>query len=327
MPVRHATSQSRLANVALTHSREIGIAMVLAAGIGALALLAPEPNTLLASAVRDFARFLILALISYTAFRIVAALGFLRMWTALVITVASLSLGIGVELFEMSSGDGFSERDVAMDLAACVSGLAAGQWRSLGGRPEGRMAWFAMTLMLLLVAALPFGSTLQAYIERRANFPVLLDAQRDADLGWVRQMPEPVRIGPVDGALQREPGERAFIVPFDAGVMPGLAIDEPYGDWSGLRTLAIDLINPGDTMLDLILNVDDMRGSGEPGDRYDERVVLPPRSRKVLRTPLENMVRSIPHRRFALDDMDIVMIYRTGPAAGERVMVRRIWLE
>ena len=102
--------------------------------------------------------------------------------------------------------------------------------------------------MLLAFAVLPFAAVLQAYAERRAHFPVLLDARRDADVFWVRKMPAPVRLGPVDPALRREAGEPAFVVSFEQGALPGLAIDEPYGDWSGFTTLVIDLINPGDTL-------------------------------------------------------------------------------
>ena len=303
------------------------VALVFAAAVGAAAFLAPEPNTHLAAAARDFARFLILASMGFTGFRVLLALGVRRSWAAMAITVTALSLGVGVEVIEMSAGEEFSGGDVAMDLAGSLCGLAAAQWGAPAGRLGGRAVWSGVALVLLALAVLPFADVLQAYAERRAHFPVLLDARRDADLFWVRKMPVPVRLGSVDPALRREVGEPAFEVSFEQGELPGLAVDEPYGDWSGFDTLSIDLINPGDTPLDLILNVDDMRGSGKPGDRYDERVQLAPRSRRVLRTPLAAMVKAIPHRRFALEDMDIVMIYRLGPAAGEQLLVRRIWLE
>lgn len=319
--------RSLMTSGALVALQEGVIALVLIAVFGAGALLWPEPNTLLAASARDFARFLILALMTYAGIRALVSLGLARVKASLITAGAALSLGVAVELAEMAAGSRFAVRDVAMDLAAGLCGLVASLVRLPGIGVGRRMAWLGLFILLLLAAVSPFAQTLHAYVERNSAFPVLLDARRNEGLFWVRTMPAPVSIRPVDTRLQKELDELAFVVPLDEGGMPGLAIDEPYGDWRGYSTLALDLINPGDTALDLILNVDDMRGSGAPGDRYDERVLLAPRSRTILRTSLESIVRSIPHRRFALDDMDIVMIYRRGPANGEQLMVRRIWLE
>lgn len=305
----------------------MAIAIVLCGAMGAAALLVPEPNTLLASALRDIVRFLILASLAYVGLRFLVALGVSRARAAFVVLAAALVVGAGVELAEWSVGRALSAKDVIMDLAAGVAGVGAMQ---AGGRqvsPRSRTIWGGIAMALVVLAVLPFSRTVQAYAERHTHFPVLLDSQRPADTVWVRAMPEPVRIGLIDAGLRRETGETAFEVPLGRHPMPGLALDEPFGDWTGFSTLAIDLINPGDEALELVLNIDDMRGSGLPGDRYDERISLAPHSRRVLRTPLRDIVAAIPHRRFALDDMDIVMIYRDKRAPDATLLVRKIWLE
>ena len=102
-------------------------ALMFAAAVGAAAFLGPEPNTHLAEASRDFARFLILVSMGFTGFRILLAVGARRSWAAVAITVAALLLGVGVKVIEVSVGESFSGRDLAMDLFACPCGLAAAQ--------------------------------------------------------------------------------------------------------------------------------------------------------------------------------------------------------
>lgn len=305
---------------------EAAALLLLAAAIGCAALLWPEPSTRLATAARDLARFLILAIAAFQGVRLLLAVGVRAAPAALLALLAVMALGTSVELLEWQAGEAFSRVDVAMDLAASLCGLAANSLRAAGAG-RGRFTWLGVALSLVAGAVVPFALVAGSYAQRRASFPVLLDAGHHDDLDWIRPMPHPVRIEHF-GALQSgAPAEPAFVVPLDAGPMPGLALDEPYSDWRGYHALVLDLFNPGDTPLDLILNVDDMRGSGEPGDRYDEAVHLPPRSGKVLRTSFDSISKALPHRRFAFEDMDIVMIYRPEPAAGERLLVRRMWLE
>ena len=184
----------------------------------------------------------------------------------------------------------------------------------------------ATAIASVAVAIAPFVGVVRSYQLRDASFPTLLDPDRRDDLDWVRPQDSPVRIEPrsvsspgVDGPI--------FVVPLEGAAQPGIAIDEPYPDWSGLTVLKLDLGNPGGQTLDLVLNVDDMRGSGNPGDRFDRAVQLPPHSRQTIQVALQDIVRSVPHRRFALDDMDIVRVYSEQSIPGGRLLVARIWLE
>lgn len=183
-----------------------------------------------------------------------------------------------------------------------------------------------MAVAAAAIVATPFVGVVQSYRVRDAGFPMLLDANRRGDLAWVRPQASPVYIEPWPRSSPRVDSP-VFVVPLEGSQQPGIAIDEPYGNWTGRHVLKLELVNPGDRPLDLVLNVDDMRGSGNPGDRFDRNLHLAPHSRQTIGADLRDIVRAIPHRRFALDDMDIVRVYSARPIPGDRLLVTRIWLE
>ncbi len=303
---------------------EILTTVGLVAVIATCAVVLPVPNTRFASATRDLASFLILAIIAFAVARALHLRGFRRGPSAALIVSGALILGLAVESLETVAGGGFSVRDLLMDTVAAAAGISAAEMLKPGSLVH---FWGASASIFLAGAAWPFFLTTHSYFVRWTQFPVILDASVASNMDWVRPMDEPAQIVDIGPAFRREAGEKAILVPLEDGPRSGLAIDEPYGDWSAWSTLLVDVINPGDRPIRVLLNVDDMRGSGRLGDRYDRWLDLPPASRRIVRTRLQDIVRSIPHRRFALEDMDIVMLSAPGVMPGRRLLVRRIWLE
>lgn len=299
---------------------------LLAGAIGAVALAWPDPATRIAAASRDLARFAIIALAVYQGFRILGALGLGAVKSALLTTLGALGLGMAVEVLEWLLGESISRVDLAMDVAACIAGLAASRV-AMSGTARVRILNRAVALSVVCAAIVPFVLTVQSYAQRRANFPSLLDAARGADLRWLRGTPGSVQVGTVDAELAMHPGEPAFVVSLDRGKVPGLVMDEPYADWRGFSVLHVDLMNPGAMPLELVLTLDDRRGIELRDDHFIEVVRLTPRSRQVLRVELGAMRGVKSRRQFNLAEMDSVMLYSPQPVASTQLLVRRIWLE
>ena len=295
----------------------VGLAVVAAVVFG------PVPNTRFASASRDLSRFLLIAIAVQTALTVTLMLQLQAVRSALLIAVAALGMALLVEGAEAVRGAAFSFADVGSSLIAVGAGVGLSVARR--SRPR-RWIGVLAALGFSAVAILPFQGVVASYRARDAAFPTLLDASRGGDIDWVRPQQHAVRIQEVSiPAMGIE--EPFFVVPLDGNQEPGIAVDEPYGNWTGLHSLVLEVVNPGSEPLTLVLNVDDMRGSGSPGDRFDLRIQLPPRTRQTIRTDLQDMVRAIPHRRFALEDMDIVRLYSERPIPGGLLFVKRIWLE
>lgn len=296
----------------------------LAAGVVIAALVLPERATMIAAAARDLARFAAMIAVGATVAAIV--IGFVPRLSLAVLLVAAAvtALGLAVEIQESLTGGYFSWSDLATNLLAAGCGLALVQ--AVQDRAT-RVAWASVAAVGAGASLLVFADFALLYAQRDAQQPVLIDAQAARQQRWVRPVAPPVRRVMLPPEWAQFAGEWAFDVPLGEGDLPGFALDEPLTDWSGWERFALEVINPGARPLSLVLNIDDMRGSGRPGDRYDERVTLPPGRRVVLRTPFATISRALPHRRFAFEDMDIVYLYSEKALPGARLYVTKAWLE
>lgn len=296
----------------------------LAAAVVVAALVLPERATMMAAAARDQARFLAMLAVSATA-ATGAVWWFRQRIAAWVLAGAAVSvLGTALEVQESLTGGYFSWTDLGTNLVAAFCGLAVVQAVLA---PRHRARWLAAASIGMGLSAIVFADMVLLYAQRDAQAPVLIDAQAARQARWVRPATPPVRRIAVPPQWARFDGEWAFAVPLDQGEQPGFALDEPLQNWDGWSGIAIEVINPGDAPLRLILNIDDMRGSGRPGDRYDEWVTVPAGRRVVLRTSFATISRALPHRRFAFEDMDIVYLYAVRPVPGAGLFVTRAWLE
>jgi hypothetical protein len=288
------------------------------------ALVLPERATMMAAAARDQARFLAMLAVSATAAAGAVCWFRQRIAAWLLAGAAVTVLGIALEVQESLTGGYFSGSDLATNLVAAFCGLAIVQ-ALLARRHRAR--WLAAALIGVGLSASVFADMVLLYAQRNAQAPVLIDAQAARQARWVRPVAPPVRRIALPPQWARFHGEWAFAVPLDQGEQSGFALDEPLQNWDRWRGIAIEVINPGDAPLRLILNIDDMRGSGRPGDRYDEWVTVPAGRRVVLRTSFATIAQALPHRRFAFEDMDIVYLYPERAVPGAALFVTKAWLE
>lgn len=324
---KHMSSAQRAYLPSWLTVRQVRLELLMAATlvlvVSALVIFGPTPNTRFASAARDFARFLLLATGVQSSLVILACLGKRAARSLVLIVGVAIGSTLFVEGVEALGGAMFSWTDIASAAVAVAAGAGIAAARLTGRR---RWVGIATAIASGVIATAPFVGVVRSYRARDAAFPTLLDANRRDDIDWVRTQAVPVHLEPWSRAATSIESPM-FVVPLEGSPQPGVAIDEPYPNWTGQKVLKLDLGNPGGQPLDLVLNVDDMLGSGNPGDRFDRKLRLLPHSRQTYEIALQDIVRAIPHRRFALDDMDIVRVYSEQAIPGGRLLVARIWLE
>lgn len=131
-------------------------------------------------------------------------------------------------------------------------------------------------VVLVAVAAQPLAWTLAAYAHRTLRAPVLWKA---------------------DSRLF------ARFSTWEYGRQPALKVHEPLRDWRGWNHLELDIENPQPLEQPVVVRIHDLQHDQHYGDRYNERFVLAPESRRTLRIPLEK-IRSAPQGR----DLDMAAI-------------------
>jgi hypothetical protein len=257
----------------------------------------------------------------------VLALGFLRAfrgryWLA---GAAAVALGIAVEIVQYFLDRDADPLDVLQDTLGVVAALAL------------HAAWFRPRSWLLRMTAaiaiawafVPLAYCAAAYWHRSQQFPVLVDFQSPLDLYFLRRFDPP--LARVNLPAQFNEGPPAFTVfaPYGEHPWPGVVFEEPPADWSGYRTLAIDVANPNLQTLQMILTVHDRKYDGTPADRFDRVFTVPARQRFVLRTPIAELARAPRNRA-----MDLTAIWRMAiaqrrdmPNPQPGFFLNRVWLE
>jgi hypothetical protein len=234
---------------------------------------------------------------------------------------AMLLVGAATEGVQSLFGRDAELEDVVNDVAGALG--AVGLWLYLHwrGRTDARARVARIAALVLCLAAAvywlaPLAQCARAYWDRHAEFPVLAQFKSGRDLSFISSSGGDAHI--VDSALQ---------VDLDSGRWPGVTLSEPAPDWTGYRTLAVELGNPGSVALPLRFRVNDRAHRGVTDDRFNMDVLLPPGVRTTLHIPLEDIARSPRTRRMDMSTISQLTLFRDGGAPGQVLRLYRIWLE
>lgn len=194
------------------------------------------------------------------------------LWVLAAATVFAFS----TEVTQAMIGRDSSWADLRNDMVGTAIALLL-HARAEAGPRLFRAALLTAACASILVAAAPLTFTLAAYAHRAARMPVI----------W---RSDTMLFGRLSH-LQR-------------GRFPGVSVNEPTPDWRGWAFLEVDVENPLDEPVQLMVRVHDAAHRGRPPqDRYNEVVTLPPRTRQTVQLPLER-IRDAPATR----TMDMSMI-------------------
>ncbi|GFE84586.1 hypothetical protein GCM10011487_65860 [Steroidobacter agaridevorans] len=246
---------------------------------------------------------------------------------------AAVILGILTELLQIPSGRDASLEDALHDVIGAVALLgifAAFDSRVRVSAHSGavRLAAATIGIVALVVAVAPVTRAAMKYQQRDARFPVLADFTERYDRYFILQQWAEFTPAKLPAPWASQAGEAAMHVELLDGAYPGLDFIELRPDWSGYSTLAVDLTNPTPLALQLVLRVHDAGHNDEPADRFSRRFELSPRTRQIIRIPLQDVATGPSTRELDLRNVAGMIIYRTSnsPRASE-LYFSRAWLE
>jgi VanZ family protein len=238
----------------------------------------------------------------------------------------ALLLGGATELAQAALGRDARWSDVARDGLGAAAALAMHGWwlvrrarhaASARHRP-GMDRWCGLlAAMLLLAVAAPLLWCAAAYANRALRFPVLAQFSTPLDRYFVATSGARLETSDAPAGLRVVPDEHGS----------GLGLDEPTPDWSEHHTLFVEVSNPNDSSLSLMLRIHDRQHNWEHRDRYNRRFELPAHARQILRVPLSD-VATAPHgRRMDLRQIQGIALFVPLNATPQPFVVSRLWLE
>jgi hypothetical protein len=299
----------------------------------AAVVFSPDPGVSRASAaIHDFAHAPIFGCVALLIVSWLRGQPAMQSWPVskqyAVAFLTAVLLGAATEIAQKYAGRDASWVDLRSDAlgAAAFCGLFTMLDRRIASSTT-RTIGVLTAVALLAWHSVPFVQVTLAYVHRSQDFPSLIDARdsRPDDFaspfrseGEYRQLPT---------AFAQSGSERALRLRFGAQDWVGLDLDEPYPDWSGYRTMKLDLTNPNDTTLQMVIRVHDRTHNWQFDDRFNRSFTLAPRSRKTYEVALADIARAPLARRLDLQHIANMQLFTAGTNAGRDLYVSRIWLE
>jgi hypothetical protein len=173
----------------------------------------------------------------------------------------------------------------------------------------------------------PISISLAAYARRDLLSPTLLEACSPLDRYFLRGGGAEVDAVPSTGPTT-SPCGRALRVEFGTAPYAGIHLDEPYPDWRMAHSLVLDLRNPGEHDLSLVVRVHDRAHNLEFRDRFNREFTLRAHQRLEITIPIAEIEHAPADRLMDLSRITGVAVFRDrGTMAGsfevERILLRR----
>jgi hypothetical protein len=242
--------------------------------------------------------------------------------------IAAVLLGLITEIAQRYAGRDSSWLDLRSDA------LGAAAFCGLFTMLDRRVASSAIRMVSVLAAAavlawhsVPLVQVTLAYVHRSQDFPSLIDARDSRPDGFASPFRSQGEYTQLPSIYAQTEKERALRLQFGEQDWVGLDLDEPYPDWSGYRTMKLDLTNPSDTPLRVALRVHDRTHNWQFDDRFNHGFTLAPRTRATYSVALADIERAPLARRLDLQHIANVQLFTAGTNAGRDIYVSRIWLE
>lgn len=241
--------------------------------------------------------------------------------------VLGAGLGLATEIVQRFMGGDSSWLDLLSD--AIGAAVACGVFASFDRRISigMRVGLATAAVAALVLHSVQFVRVGVAFAHREQDFPILFDAaNRRAELFVVGRR-SIVSYTILPAALAKRPSEPSLRVQLVPGLFPGVAVEEPYPDWSRYTLLKLDLANPEERPFELQLRVHDQVHNWDSDDRFQEKVRLAPNARTIVTIPIEDIARAPRHRRMDTRSIADLRLYTDRRDAGRTFYVTRVWLE
>ena len=145
---------------------------------------------------------------------------------------------------------------------------------------------------------------------------VLADFRSRIELTWTMSF-----------GTRREMLDDSLAVEFVADDFPGVSLYEPAPDWSGFKTLVLDVQNPARESLKLGVRVHDFKHKFQYGDRYNGHFDLAAGERRTLRISLEEIRHAPRTRLMDMRRISDITLFRGAPIGSRQLRVFKVSLE
>ena len=209
--------------------------------------------------------------------------------------IASLALGIFIELGQLLTHRDPSVSDVLRDLAGIIAALSiyAGidsRLVSVWHRQHKglRAGTIALGCCLFLGGLVPLGQQIMVSLQRDSAFPVIIDPGADWSGAFLQFDHATLALVPAPERWTSVSGQHVARLVLKPARYPGIAVIEPYPDWSAFANLRFTLYSSETRPFDLVLRIHDQLHDQAYSDRFNLELRVMP-GENVFRIPLASI--------------------------------------
>lgn len=194
----------------------------------------------------------------------------------------------------------------------------------LSSQLKVRLAWPAILLATGAII-LPLAELALAYSQRQQQLPELLTWDSTLGMRFARGSGADLSRASLKIGAQGTRSE-LLVAPHSHARWPGIAIEEPWPDWSGYDALEIGVRNPNLTALTLNLRIDDVGHNQQYADRFNHRFSLLPGQDATVRISIDQIEHGPSQRRLDLHNIAQLILFEAGGQQARPFMLHRMRL-
>lgn len=228
--------------------------------------------------------------------------------------IAAVALGAFGEIVQSMTESRHAEwRDLLYDFLGALAGLCLfapfDKRRRLRTRVRRKLSVLAM--LSLAAVATPVGAAVLHRLQMWQGLPELGTWNWDTTHRFVNPISADINVVALpqrDGA--QSCGRVLNVSPEEKGRWVGVSFDEPWPDWTGYSGLEIDVVNPIDEPLQVMVRIEDDAHNDELNDRYNDVFDVPADQSRTIRLSLLDVQYAPASRRMDMSNIARIVLFQ-----------------
>ena len=242
-----------------------------------------------------------------------------RLWNYIIAFAMTLLIG-GLHEYSQIIGPRDADiRDLVRDAAGAITFLGlymiydkqmAALWEKWGRKIK--IMFFMGAFILIVSMLIPSALWGGAYLYRNQNFPLICGFESIWGNKFLKTQDATIKTTLPPEKWENKIGNYVGKLTFFIAAYPGLAIEEPYPDWSGHKLLSFKVFSELDSSVRISIRIEDSQHNNDENDRFNRAFTVDPGLNKIS-IPLDEIRKAPTTRDMDMTDIRAIILFAYKP--------------
>jgi len=185
----------------------------------------------------------------------------------------------------------------------------------VGRRKKIRLLFYAFAVIMILTISAPSLLWSAAFIYRDRIFPTICDFDSVLGNRFLKTQHAILErtVAPYEG--EGKTANRVGKLEFEVAEYPGLAIEEPYPDWSDYLSFEFTVYSEMDTAVKIGVRIEDLHHNNEYTDRFNGAFIISP-GKNAISIPVDRIKNGPSTREMDMKNIRAIHVFTRRPGSG-----------